>query len=303
MKYFTLKQPQSKNRVTQEFWARPEFYSQFGFKGHEWVDLNDIPWSYTPIYAVEEWIIVVKEKNGAYGLRVDIYSESLGILFSYCHLSSVLVKTKDKASAGQILGYTGNSSTYAMPIHLHFMAFEIDSNLDILNTRNWYSWAIKCWVEDNKLYIEPTRRVISSYRGVKIEKKEQPKEAPKRLWAYSPTSDSIILYPRAFELDDEKWRLLIEHEFSHKIYWKEFSKADILLWEQISRLDSELIKKNSAFKNFINKYISEWETNESEDFAETYEDIVRKRDMVYGDYRDIKRRTVIELLNKYWYKI
>lgn len=41
--YYTLAQPQSKNRVTQEFGARPEFYAKFGLKAHEGLDLNDTP--------------------------------------------------------------------------------------------------------------------------------------------------------------------------------------------------------------------------------------------------------------------
>jgi len=144
MKVFTQKQPQEKNRVTQEFGERPSFYKKYGFRGHEWLDINDIPWTPTPVYAVEDGTIVVSDGRWPYWIRIDLYAHSVlnptsnDVRFWYAHLSKVEVKNWDIVQAWDIIWYTGKTGTEA--IHLHIMAEELDDNLEVINTNNGYAW-------------------------------------------------------------------------------------------------------------------------------------------------------------------
>jgi len=161
------------------------------------------------------------------------------------------------------------------------------------------------WYKDYNHWLNRMDR-ITSYKWVPVINKKQPSKYPLRLWMFHPYKKHIILYDRAYRLPLDRFKLLLEHEWSHKVYWTEFTKREIQAWEQISRLDDivkDRIKNRWTNVYWVNKYISPGETIESEDFAETYEDIIKNPNSIYNDYRDIKRMAVRKLMAIHWYVI
>lgn len=177
------------------------------------------------------------------------------------------------------------------------------------NTGNgdWYGYDDRCrintynyndvygWYTPKKFFIE--------YRGVPVIRLPQPKDRPLLYGRYGTVTKAIYIYDVALELSDEEFAILVWHEWSHKVYWSDMTKEEVKAWESLSRLDDNIekaIKDKFTKPYWVNKYISPWETNESEDFAETYEDILRNPDAVYRDIRDIKRTWVKTLLARHW---
>lgn len=285
MRYFTFSQPQSKNRVTQEFGARPDFYAQFGFRWHEGIDINDTPWISTPVYAVEDGVIVVRRRNGAYWNRIDLYCERIWVMFSYCHLSKFEVKTKQKVRAGDLIGYTGNTSSYSMPIHLHFMVKEIDSNLDIVNKNNWYDGSLKCWVQDGLFWYEHPRK---EYWKIPIlDRKNQP--TPTRNAMYLPKSHGwpqIRTYPRFYTHDIRRQKSILEHERSHFVYFEQMTVKERNAWEIISE----------TLNTYINSHAMKFA---SEDFSEMWEDFYLNGERKWNDDLAKKSQFVVKIMHKY----
>jgi len=72
----------------------------------------------TPVYAVADGIVqVAKDNPTGYGLYVALDCGIWGSL--YAHLSRFVVKVGQEVSAGDIIGYSGNTGLSTGP-HLHF---------------------------------------------------------------------------------------------------------------------------------------------------------------------------------------
>lgn len=302
MRVFTKRQPQSTNRVTQVFGDSPTFYGQYGFKWHEGLDINDTPWTPTPVYAVEPWVIQVNPSDGAYWRRIDLIEQILWVKFSYCHLSKYVVKSGQNVLAWDLIGYTWNTGSQGMAIHLHIMVAAINSNVEVINKDNGYNGSLYCWVdEDGRFYYDSP--IDNKYKGIDIIRAGFQASRPLRLGSYSQTKDKMYLFDRAYTHKTPfEFFQLLEHEWSHRVYRKEFSVAEVQAWERVSRWEEMAqIKKKYSLTYTWNMYISPWETKESEDFAETFEDIVRNPDIEYWDYRDIKRKVVKWLMARHSY--
>jgi len=309
MKYFTTSQPQSKNRVTQEFWDRPEFYKRFGFLGHEGLDLNDTPWTPTPVYAVESWVINLR--NGwAYGKRIDLTYKNL--MFSYCHLSKILFNTWDTVKAWELIGYTWNTASYEMPIHLHFMCAELDRQWNVVNTRNGYNGSIHTGIENWKLYVQTTKEIqftwpFSQTRFYKWVRVRQLNRDYKKIIAwYHEWTQEIRLYDRFFTKTPERQEEVMYHEYTHHIYFSVMPNRYAKFWELISTFNPELIKtiNERAKTNYTeNEYLptSRQDRIPSEEFAEISEELFRNNFKWDEDeFLHIKYAYVYALLKKYW---
>ena len=144
---------------------------------------------------------------------------------------------------------------------------------------------------------------VIRFKYVPVHYIDQPVDYPKRLWWYNPYKKAIYITPRGRAKSQTDFNLLLEHEWSHHIYWSKLEIDKVEFWEKISRKE-EFEENKKCFNKYLwkylsNKYISPWETNESEDFAETWEDIIRDPNAKYDDYRDIKRDVVKWLMKKY----
>ena len=173
-------------------------------------------------------------------------------------------------------------------------------------------WGYDLWKIDKPHFQNNNNELYAPdiFKGVNIVYKKMIKKRPKRLWAFNPYTNVISIYPRAFRKTREEFGILLMHEWSHKVYWKEFTREEVRAWEAMSRQEERVLSgmknKKSIWNNiryWTNKYISPGETNESEDFAETIEDICRNPHNIYNDFRDTKRYAAKKLMERHGYKI
>lgn len=89
----------------------------------------------TPVYAVQDGVVVAANWGAAYGKSVIIDQKALnegtpkriaGGWAGYMHLSEVLVKPGQVVKKGQLIGKSGNTGTNTTGAHLHF---EVRNNI------------------------------------------------------------------------------------------------------------------------------------------------------------------------------
>jgi murein DD-endopeptidase MepM/ murein hydrolase activator NlpD len=114
--------PTVAKRITQKFGARPDYYKQFGFPGHEGIDLAS-PFD-TPYMAVAAGkVIKVSDKRSdgrpsAYGWHIVVeHREGYSTLYAHAK-PEIPVSEGQEVTAGQILGYSGSTGNSSGP-HLH----------------------------------------------------------------------------------------------------------------------------------------------------------------------------------------
>ena len=111
----------------------------------------------------------------------------------------------------------------------------------------------------------------------------------------------IILYPRLFEFDDKVIKSIVEHEYTHYIYFEIMSTKERRAWEAISNFTlSQRVKAwlKWYFKNeYINSHAKKFP---SEDFAEMWEDYILNPDAIYWNYLDIKKKVTLHFMKKYY---
>lgn len=123
--------------VSQTYGNNPQYYSQFGLKGHEGVDFAT-PIGVPVICPFEKGIILRDTLNDKdYGNFVVIWDKTQKCAVWYCHLSETLVNVGDTVLRGQVVGKTGNTGNSTGP-HLHVNFVETDSNGNRLNMNNGY---------------------------------------------------------------------------------------------------------------------------------------------------------------------
>lgn len=99
-------------RVTQRFGENPDFYKPF--KGHLGIDWAT-PMN-TPVIAIDDGVVTEVYELNQWGKYIKIlhdWGESV-----YAHLNSQHVRPRDRVTAGQFIGYTGNTGRSTGP-HLH----------------------------------------------------------------------------------------------------------------------------------------------------------------------------------------
>lgn len=126
--------------LTQAFGANPQYYGQFGLKGHEGLD-------YLPkdadknVLAVESGVVQEDVDDAvqgkAYGIYVVIFVPTNRRLWTYAHLAQNFVKKGDKVLRGQPVGLMGNTGNVTAP-HLHLGLRVTDANGTPINTSNGY---------------------------------------------------------------------------------------------------------------------------------------------------------------------
>jgi murein DD-endopeptidase MepM/ murein hydrolase activator NlpD len=112
-------------RITQQFGANPDYYAQFGLPGHDGVDIAasvGMPY-YSAAPGIVTWSSNKRPSNPTedsnYGYHVRI-SHNDNYQTIYAHASPDLrVGEGDTVSAGQLLGFSGNTGN-STGYHLHF---------------------------------------------------------------------------------------------------------------------------------------------------------------------------------------
>lgn len=126
-------------KLTQGFGERPEYYGQFGLKGHEGADLipSDGDWT---VKCLADGVIIKDEDNarsGAYGVNVTVWHPQLKKATQYCHLEYNQVFINQVVKMGEPLGKMGTTGNSSGP-HVHLNVFDVDENGIRLNRDNGY---------------------------------------------------------------------------------------------------------------------------------------------------------------------
>ena len=119
--------------VTQQFGANPTYYKQYGFAGHEGIDLG-IRENVIVASATAGNVLFAGDVGNNYGIHVIVWDADQNIKVLYAHLNSVNVKTGDNVQDGQQIGTTGITGK-VFGSHLHFGAMRTI----ITGTGDWLS--------------------------------------------------------------------------------------------------------------------------------------------------------------------
>src|SRR3990167_7148891 len=127
-------------RITQQFGSNPDYYKQFGFSGHEGLDLVPNTKGDNNIYCAEDGEIlrdIDDPKSGAYGIHVVVWNKTNKRAWWYCHLSQNFVENKKQVKRGGLIGVmgaTGNTNG----AHLHLNLRLTDDNANPTNMTNGF---------------------------------------------------------------------------------------------------------------------------------------------------------------------
>ncbi len=127
------------NTITQTFGKRPEYYAQFGFAGHEGVDMvpadGDID-----IYCVEGGELIrvsLAPTASAYGIYIVVLNRETKRSWWYCHLSQVYVSANQTVQRGDKIARMGNTGN-SEGAHLHLGMRYADSSGNPIDVSNGY---------------------------------------------------------------------------------------------------------------------------------------------------------------------
>lgn len=126
-----------KPTITQGFGQNPDIYKQFGYLGHNGIDLG-VPEG-TVVYAPHDGKVTIKDDGDKnYGLYVvvdDVRRRSV-----LAHLSEVLVQDGQTIAQGDPIAKSGKSG-FCLGPHLHW-TFKLMKDGKVLNKDNGYDGAI-----------------------------------------------------------------------------------------------------------------------------------------------------------------
>lgn len=121
------------NRITQSFGERPEYYQQFGFAGHEGVDMVTQDGD-RDIYCIEGGMVLRDidipgdPKVNAYGNYVIVFNATNRRMWYYCHMSENRVQLKQVIKRGDIIGRMGGTgNTQGDHLHLNLKLLDASS--------------------------------------------------------------------------------------------------------------------------------------------------------------------------------
>ena len=118
----TLWWPVDNVRITGDWAGWPEFYSKYGMRGHNGIDIG--VGTGTPVYAAEAGVVHFE----GWGQNNSWMGNSAGICVllrhgwgytGYAHLSRTVIGAGQNIAKGQLIGYSGNTGLSTGP-HLHF---------------------------------------------------------------------------------------------------------------------------------------------------------------------------------------
>lgn len=122
--------PLDKFTISQGFGGNAAYYKQFGYGGHNGIDLAAA--AGTPVYAADEGTIIFEGwgQNHSWMLSpagICIIINHGGSYAGYAHLSSTVVNKNQKVTKGQLIGYVGSTGAATGP-HLHFEMLPLSPN-------------------------------------------------------------------------------------------------------------------------------------------------------------------------------
>ena len=125
--YLPTTTPPENYYLSSKFGARRDPFTK-RWADHKGIDMAG--WHKTPIMSGGSGVVVKAEKNGSFGLYVEI-DHGNGFISKYGHLSKIKVQKGDKVSDNQIIGLMGNTGR-SVSTHLHYEIWFNDKPIDPL---------------------------------------------------------------------------------------------------------------------------------------------------------------------------
>ena len=125
--YLPTTTPPENYYLSSKFGARRDPFTK-RWADHKGIDMAG--WHKTPIMSGGSGIVVKAEKNGSFGLYVEI-DHGNGFISKYGHLSKIKVQKGDKVSDNQIIGLMGSTGR-SVSTHLHNEIWFNDKPIDPL---------------------------------------------------------------------------------------------------------------------------------------------------------------------------
>ena len=123
----TTTPPENYYWLSSKFGARRDPFTK-RWADHKGIDMAG--WHKTPIMSGGSGVVVKAEKNGSFGLYVEI-DHGNGFISKYGHLSKIKVQKGDKVSDNQIIGLMGSTGR-SVSTHLHYEIWFNDKPIDPL---------------------------------------------------------------------------------------------------------------------------------------------------------------------------
>ena len=157
--------------ITQRYKERPEYYTQFGLRGHEGIDLVPKSGSWE-ILSLEDGIVVRDEDRpiGSYGIFTTVWHPKIKKATQYAHMDYNVVQVGQEVKKGQFLGEMGATGN-TQGVHLHLNLFDVDDNGIRLNRDNGYLGGI-----DPEPFLKEGDG-MTMYKGYDLDNKESMKVA------------------------------------------------------------------------------------------------------------------------------
>ncbi|MDB4219022.1 peptidoglycan DD-metalloendopeptidase family protein [Emcibacteraceae bacterium] len=125
--YLPTTTPPENYYLSSKFGARRDPFTK-RWADHKGIDMAG--WHKTPIMSGGAGVVVKAEKNGSFGLYVEI-DHGNGFISKYGHLSKIKVQKGDKVSDNQIIGLMGSTGR-SVSTHLHYEIWFNDKPIDPL---------------------------------------------------------------------------------------------------------------------------------------------------------------------------
>ena len=145
--------------ISQYFGENPQFYSQWGLRGHEGIDLTANGKPDQNIYSMEDGIVVRDEDNryaDGPGIYLTIWNPATNRAWLYGHMEYNNFKVGDTVRQGQIIGKLGNTGNSTGP-HLHLALLQTNANGNRINVNNGFNGFI-----DPLPFLEQVNRPMSN---------------------------------------------------------------------------------------------------------------------------------------------
>jgi len=248
-------------KITQLFGANPSYYSQWGFKGHEGIDLIplDSDWN---ILSMEDGIVLrdIDFPRDNYGNYCVVWNRENQRAWWYCHLKNNKVSLGQEVKAGDVLGVMGATGKVT-GAHLHLGMRYSDENGNAINTDNGY----KGFVDPLSLIQELNNESEVSMKDdipTEIEDQLGLKDISRynKYWTGVELGADWVELVKELELmteDRDKWKK--NYDDLEKIYLKHKKSTD----ELTNKLYSDLKDRDETIET-LRKTIAEGKTPLSE---------------------------------------
>lgn len=244
-------------KITQLFGSNPSYYSQWGFKGHEGIDLIplDSDWN---VLSMEDGVVLrdIDLPRDNYGIYCVVWNRKNKRAWWYCHLKNNQVSVGQEVKAGDVLGVMGATGKVT-GAHLHLGLRYSDDNGNAINIDNGY----KGFVDPLNL-LQELNQESEDFMGedipTGIEEKFGLKEISRynKYWTYEELiSDWVKMVEELEEMteDRDKWKR--NYDDLEKIYLEHKQSTD----ELTNKLYADLLDRDKTIET-LRKTIAEGKT-------------------------------------------